>query len=152
MPLTRAQDEEILQFFLQHVLRIDDKHDIRKCYKEIGISNFWELLATDTAEFFNQFYDDPQQGEEGQVVKRYLPCAQANRCKHLRNFTACIVDEYEYIPPLIDWRNRVTYETYMVYCANPRMPQQVSTTHIPTAATTQSMAAAFQRGNKRNIA
>ena len=64
MPLTRAQDEEILQYFLQHVLRIDDKHDIRKCFKEIGITNFGELLATNTAEFFNQFYDD-KQGEKG---------------------------------------------------------------------------------------
>ena len=45
----------------------------------------------------------------------------------------------------------VDYSEYMRYCANPRVPNQIRPTALASPTTT-SQTAAFQRGNKRDLA
>ena len=143
--LTRTQDTELLQYFLTEVLRTDENHDIRRAFRALGIQNFSDLLASDETLSFSDPFDSDEQDDAGRPIQRYLPLAQAQRCKHLRNFIACVISEYDEVPTVMEWRNKVTHATYMVYCANPRVPQQVSTTRIAasTATTNTSLVASF---------
>ena len=59
MPLTRAQEREILEYLLAEVLRIDDPDDpIRKLFRVLGISTLTDFISTDNRDFGNEMYED----------------------------------------------------------------------------------------------
>ena len=61
MPLTRAQDEEILEYLLNEVLRAEDAdHPIRKLFAVLDIKNLSDLVSTDPTDFFNEQYGDAE--------------------------------------------------------------------------------------------
>ena len=156
MPLTRAQDEEILEYLLSDVLRVDEGHSISRVFEVLEIGDLTDLVATENRDFFNTYYSDDTEDEERE--ERVLPRSQANRCKHLRNLAAVIISENGSTPDVEGWKTAVTHESFMLYCANPRLP--VPSTGLatglaapvlaPTAPAT-SQTASFLRGNKRDI-
>ena len=54
MPLTRAQDEEILRYLLNDVLRADDDHPIRKLFDVLEIKHLSDLVGSDPNDFFTE--------------------------------------------------------------------------------------------------
>ena len=121
--LTREQDKAILQYLLAETLQASsESHPIQRAFVAMGIYNLGDFIAiTNTNVFSNTFYDDIQ-GEEGEITKRQLPTALAQRCTHLRNFVACVIDENYDIPTLDEWESYVDYSKFLQYCANPRVP------------------------------
>ena len=82
MPLTRAQEREILEYLLTEVLRLDDPDDpIRKLFRVLGISTLTDFISTDGRDFANEMYDDT--GDDGEIGQRQLGRAQARRCELL---------------------------------------------------------------------
>ena len=155
MPLTRAQDEEILKYFLSDVLRADENNPIRTLFAALDIKHLSDLIGTNPDDFFNEQYEEiDDDGSEYRV----LPRSAANRCKHLRNFVAVIISENGSTSDVEGWKSNVTHDSFMLYCANPRLPvpsagsgaELATPVNAPTAPA-MSQAATFLRGNKRDI-
>ena len=153
MPLTRAQEREILEYLLAEVLRIDDPDDpIRKIFRVLGINTLTDFISTDNRDFGNEMYEDTS--EDGETGQRPLGRAQARRCELLRNMSSVIITEEGSVPDINGWRAAVTPETFLLFTANPRQPVPdagMAPIVQPPAASVTSQAAAFLRGNKRDI-
>ena len=153
MPLTRAQEREILEYLLTEVLRLDDPDDpIRKLFRVLGITTLTDFISTDGRDFANEVFDDI--GEDGEVGQRNLGRAQSRRCELLRNMSSVIITEEGSVPDLNGWRAAVTPETFLIFTANPRQPVPdagMAPIVQPPAASATSQAAVFLRGNKRDI-
>ena len=151
MPLTRAQDEEILKYLLNDVLRADDDNPIRKLFDVLEIKHLSDLVGSDPNDFFTETYEEV---DEEVAEMRTLPRSQANRCKHLRNLVAVILSESGTTSDIEGWKSDVTHEKFMLYCANPRLPAPdaglAAPVHTPAAPAT-SQTNTFLRGNKRDI-
>ena len=123
MPLTRAQDEEILEYLLHDVLRAEDaEHPIRKLFTTLDINYLSDFVSTEPTDFFNEQYED---AEGDATTMKKLPRAQASRCKFLRNMVAVIMSESGTVPDINGWRADVTHEKLILYTANPRLPVPV---------------------------
>ena len=153
MPLTRAQEREILEYFLAEVLRLDDPEDpIRKVFRVLEITTLTDFISADNKDFGNEIYEDPN--EDATTSHKTLGRAQARRCELLRNMASVIITEEGAVPDINGWRAAVTPETFLLFTANPRLPVPdagMAPIVQPPAAPVTSQAAAFLRGNKRDI-
>ena len=113
MPLTRAQEREILEYLLTDVLRLDDPEDpIRKVFIILGITTLTDFISTDNRDFGNELYEDSD--EDATTAQKTLGRAQARCCELLRDMASVIITEAGNVPDINGWRVDVTPEKLLL--------------------------------------